>query len=105
MATDRDYSQYEGIDFSILLGPDAADVDTHSYVRDVTLPSGRRLALITLDNGKDHNRPNTLGPVTLIELEGVLDALAARAAAKEIDAIAVTGKPFHLAAGADLSQI
>ena len=105
MAKHRVSAQYDGIDFSILLGPDAEDVVTHSYVRDVTLRSGRTLALITLDNGKDHNRPNTLGPVTLIELEGVLDALAARAAAKEIDAIAVTGKPFHLAAGADLSQI
>jgi len=98
-------AQYDGIDFSLLLGPDAEDVVTHSYVRDVVLPSGRRLALITLDNGKDHTRPNTLGPVTLTELEGVLDALAGRAAGGEIDAIAVTGKPFHLAAGADLSQI
>ncbi len=98
-------AQYDGIDFSGLLGPEAEEVVTHSYVRDVALPSGRRLALITLDNGRDHNRPNTLGPVTLIELEGVLDALTGRAANGEIDAIAVTGKPFHLAAGADLSQI
>jgi len=98
-------AQYDDVDFSGLIGTVGEEVVTHSYVRDVTLASGRRLALITLDNGKDHNRPNTLGPVTLIELEGVLDALRGRAAAGEIDAIAVTGKPFHLAAGADLSQI
>ena len=29
---------------------------------------GKMLALITLDNGRDHTRPNTLGPNTLLEL-------------------------------------
>ena len=55
------------------------EVVTHSYVRDVALPGGKTLALITLDNGRDHTRPNTLGPATLIELAGVLDELAERA--------------------------
>ena len=52
---------------------DPEEVITHSFVRDVTLPSGRVLALVTLDNGRDHTRPNTLGAGTLLELEGVLD--------------------------------
>ena len=97
-------AQYAGIDFSQLIALDPDEVITHSFVRDITLPSGKRLALITLDNGRDYTRPNTLGPATLTELAGVLDDLTARAAAKEIDAVAVTGKQFILAAGADLSR-
>jgi 3-hydroxyacyl-CoA dehydrogenase/enoyl-CoA hydratase/carnithine racemase len=104
MAAESAIAQYEGIDFSQLVALDPDEVVTHSFVRDVTLPSGKRLALITLDNGRDHTRPNTLGPATLLELAGVLDELKARAAAKEIDAVAVTGKQFILAAGADLSR-
>ena len=97
-------AQYEGIDFSPLVALDPDEVITHSFVRDIVLASGKRLALVTLDNGRDHTRPNTLGPATLIELSGVLDQLKARAAAKEIDAVAITGKRFILAAGADLSR-
>jgi 3-hydroxyacyl-CoA dehydrogenase/enoyl-CoA hydratase/carnithine racemase len=63
------------------------------------------LALITLDNGRDHNRPNTLGPATLSELNATLDTLAARANAGEIQAVGITGKQYILAAGADLSDI
>jgi len=98
-------AQYAGIDFSALAAEAVEDVPTHSYARDLRLPSGRTLALVTLDNGKDYTRPNTLGPGTMLELGGVLDGLAARVAAKEIDAVAITGKPYILAAGADLSQI
>jgi len=81
------------------------EVVTHSYVRDIALPSGKTLALITLDNGRDHTRPSTLGPITLIELSDVLDALKDRASRKEIDAVGVTGKQFIFAAGADLSKV
>jgi 3-hydroxyacyl-CoA dehydrogenase/enoyl-CoA hydratase/carnithine racemase len=84
---------------------DHDEVITHSYVSDVLLPSGRVLALVTLDNGRDHTRPNTLGPHTLIELATVLDQLRQRAAAGEIHGVAVTGKPYFLAAGADLSKV
>ena len=92
-------------DFDGLLELAGDEVITHSFVRDVLLSSGRTLALITLDNGRDHTRPNTLGPVSLLELAAVLDALAVRAAAGEIAGVAVTGKPFILAAGADLSKV
>lgn len=91
--------------FDELTAMSGDEVVTHSYVRDVTLPSGRTLALVTLDNGRDHTRPSTLGPVTLIELGEVLDAQAARATRGEIAALAITGKPFILAAGADLSKV
>lgn len=99
-------TDYSKIDFSELTAAFHEDeVVTHSYVRDIRLPSGKVLALITLDNGRDHTRPSTLGPVTLLELGDRLDELATRGAAGEIDAVAVTGKPFFLAAGADLSKV
>ncbi|MGO1547863.1 enoyl-CoA hydratase/isomerase family protein, partial [Microbacterium gubbeenense] len=98
-------TDYSTIDFSDLEQASVDEVITHSIVRDVTLASGRTLALITLHNGRDHKRPNTLGPLTLRELSDTLDELAERAAKGEIDAVAVTGKPYIFAAGADLSQI
>ena len=98
-------TDYSKIDFSPLLAAAEGEVVTHSYVRDVALPSGGTMALITLDNGEDHTRPNTLGPLTLHELNGVLDELTARAAAGEIAAVGITGKPFIFAAGADLSKV
>ena len=96
---------YESIDFSPLLALASDEVVTHSFVRDVPLPSGKVIALVTLDNGRDHTRPNTLGPNTPLELQERLDALKARAAAGEIQGVAVTGKQYILAAGADLSDI
>lgn len=96
---------YADIDFAPLLELAADEVVTHSVVRDVTLSSGKALALITLDNGRDHTRPNTLGPRTLMELGSRLDELATRASAGEIQAVAITGKQYILAAGADLSDI
>lgn len=97
--------QYAQIDFSPITALTDDEVVTHSRVRDVTLRSGKVLALITLDNGRDHTRPNTLGPATMTELGETLDALTARAAAGEIDAVGITGKQYILAAGADLSDI
>lgn len=99
-------TDYSKIDFSELAAAFADDeVITHSYVRDIRLRSGKVLALITLDNGRDHTRPSTLGPVTLLELSDRLDELKARAAGGEIQAVAITGKPYFLAAGADLSKV
>jgi 3-hydroxyacyl-CoA dehydrogenase/enoyl-CoA hydratase/carnithine racemase len=77
------------------------EVVTKALVRDVSLPDGAgALALITLDNGHDHTRPNTFGPRSLLSLDAALDAVAART---DIVAVGVTGKPFIFAAGADLS--
>ena len=79
------------------------EVVTRAIVRDVDLGAGAGLlALITLDNGHDHTKPSTFGPQGLLSLNAALDAVAARAAAGEIAAVGVTGKPFILAAGADL---
>jgi len=105
VATTSATAQYSPDQFAELRALSDDEVVTHSYVRDVPLPSGGMLALVTLDNGRDHTRPSTLGPEGLMELAGVLDAQKARAAAGEIRALAITGKPFILAAGADLSKV
>ncbi len=98
-------TDYETIDFRDLRELSDDEIVTHSFVRDIPLSKGRTLALITLDNGRDHARPNTLGPVTIMELDRVLDELRARAAQGEIAGVAITGKPHILAAGADLSKV
>jgi 3-hydroxyacyl-CoA dehydrogenase/enoyl-CoA hydratase/carnithine racemase len=77
------------------------EVVTRALSRDVTLPHAARTAvLITLDNGRGPTRPNTLGARGLDELNRALDAALGRT---DIAAIAITGKPFMLAAGADLT--
>ncbi|MGV3732908.1 MAG: 3-hydroxyacyl-CoA dehydrogenase NAD-binding domain-containing protein [Microcella sp.] len=105
MATAEATAQYSPEQFDELRAISGDEVITHSFVRDVPLPSGGMLALVTLDNGRDHTRPSTLGPAGLTELAELLDAQKARAAAGEIRALAITGKPFILAAGADLSKV
>jgi 3-hydroxyacyl-CoA dehydrogenase/enoyl-CoA hydratase/carnithine racemase len=78
------------------------EVVTRALSRDIRLPHRSGTAvLITLDNRRDHTRPNTLGPRGLGELNRALDAALVR---DDIVAIAVTGKPFIVAAGADLSE-
>lgn len=98
-------TDYSTIDFSSLIPLSANEVVTHSFVRDIPLSGGKTLALVTLDNGRDHTRPNTLGPISLLEFAKMMDDLKDRAARGEIHGVAVTGKPFILAAGADLSKI
>ena len=80
------------------------EVITAAHVREIDLaPFGHSgtLSLITLDNGMDHNRPNTFGPQSLSALN---DAITIAEQSSSI-AIAITGKPFIFAAGADLSGI
>jgi len=82
------------------------EVVTHTPVRDIALPGGAgTLALITLDNGFDHTRPNTFGPQTIAGLEHTVARLEERAEAGEIQAVGVTGKPFIFAVGADLKAV
>jgi 3-hydroxyacyl-CoA dehydrogenase/enoyl-CoA hydratase/carnithine racemase len=80
------------------------EVITSAHVREIDLTlfghSGT-ISLITLDNGMDHNRPNTFGPQSLASLN---EAITIAEASTSI-AIAITGKPFIFAAGADLSAL
>jgi 3-hydroxyacyl-CoA dehydrogenase/enoyl-CoA hydratase/carnithine racemase len=80
------------------------EVVTNALVRDVDLAAfgaTGTLALITLDNGHDHTRPNTFGPQSLL----ALDAAITEAISRKPAAIGITGKPFIFAAGADLSAL
>jgi len=95
------------LDDSVLTSLFPDEVVTRALVRDVPLPYGAgTMALITLDNGHDHTRPNTFGPAGLLALRDALDSIAARttpeAGEQRIAAVGVTGKPFIFAAGADL---
>jgi 3-hydroxyacyl-CoA dehydrogenase/enoyl-CoA hydratase/carnithine racemase len=78
------------------------EVVTKAVTRLIPVPGlSKPIALITIDNGFDHTRPSTFGPQSLVSLNAALDeALAAEPAA-----IAVTGKPFVFAVGADLSGV
>ncbi|WP_028638089.1 3-hydroxyacyl-CoA dehydrogenase NAD-binding domain-containing protein [Nocardioides sp. URHA0032] len=75
---------------------------TQAHLRKVRLPRSGVLGLITLDNGEDHTKPNTFGPRSLLALNDAIDAALAD---HEVVAVAVTGKPFILAAGADLTSV
>lgn len=78
------------------------EVVTRATTRLITVPGlTGPVALITLDNGFDHTKPNTFGPGGLTSLNAAFDeAVAAKPAA-----IAVTGKPFIFAVGADLTGV
>ncbi|MCW2802194.1 MAG: putative fatty acid oxidation complex alpha subunit [Propionibacteriaceae bacterium] len=80
-----------------------SEMVTRALSRDVLLPhTGSTAVLITLDNGHDHAKPNVLGPRSLAALNAAVDAALLR---DDVAAIAVTGKPFILAAGADLTGV
>jgi 3-hydroxyacyl-CoA dehydrogenase/enoyl-CoA hydratase/carnithine racemase len=89
------------LDESVITSLYPAEIVTKALVRDVQLPYGAgTMALITLDNGHDHTRPNTFGPASLIALRHALQEVADR---NDIAAVGVTGKPFIFATGADLA--
>ena len=80
------------------------EVVTQAILRDVDLTAfgyNGTLSLITLDNQMDHDRPNTFGPESLAALNAAISA----ALESSSHAIAITGKPFIFAAGADLSAL
>ena len=82
-----------------LVFPD--EIVTQALVRYLDIPGlPGEFALITLDNGRDHTRPSTLGPAALSSLAAALDEVEAHV--PRVTAIGVTGKPFIFAAGADI---
>ncbi|MEV0426270.1 3-hydroxyacyl-CoA dehydrogenase NAD-binding domain-containing protein [Micromonospora sp. NPDC050495] len=78
------------------------EVVTRALLRQVNVPGlDRPAALITLDNGFDHTKPNSFGPGGLTSLdEAITAALAADPAF-----IAVTGKPYIFCVGADITSL
>ena len=88
------------------VGSPRAERVAHALARDVRLPDGAgTLALVTIDNGLDHTKPTTFGPTGIAELTATLTSVRDRVRAGEVQAVAVTGKPYYLAAGADLTQV
>src|SRR3954452_1310588 len=82
----------------------ADEVVTDAKVGYVDLPAVESpVALITLDNGFDHTKPNTFGPAGLQKLDAALDEIEGHSPG--VAAIAVTGKPFIFAVGADLTGV
>jgi 3-hydroxyacyl-CoA dehydrogenase/enoyl-CoA hydratase/carnithine racemase len=76
------------------------EVVTHAPVHYVDLPHGAGMAaLITLDNGFDHTKPTTFGPQSMQNIGRAIDAALDH---DDVVAVAVTGKPFIFAVGADL---
>ncbi len=60
-----------------------------------------RIAILTMDNGEDHTKPNTFGVEAIASLNAALDELEA---ADDVKGLMLTGKPFIFAVGADLNQ-
>src|SRR6188472_2347608 len=58
------------------------------------------IALVTMDNSEDWQKPNTFGEAALRSLEGVLDQLRSR----DWRGLLLTGKPFVFAVGADIGE-
>jgi 3-hydroxyacyl-CoA dehydrogenase/enoyl-CoA hydratase/carnithine racemase len=80
------------------------EVVTRALLRFVEVPGlSGEVALITLDNGRDHTRPATFGPGGLSSLDAALDAVEARVPG--VAAIAVTGAQFVFTVGADISGV
>jgi 3-hydroxyacyl-CoA dehydrogenase/enoyl-CoA hydratase/carnithine racemase len=78
------------------------EVVTKALVRFIAVPGlDGEVALITLDNGLDYKKPNTLGPGGLASLNEAIDTALARSPRF----IAVTGKPYIFCVGADVTVI
>jgi 3-hydroxyacyl-CoA dehydrogenase/enoyl-CoA hydratase/carnithine racemase len=76
------------------------EVVTRALVRSVAVPGLERpAALITLDNGFDHKKPNSFGPAGLASLDEAITA----ALALEPAFVAITGKPYIFCVGADIT--
>ena len=75
----------------------------HATLRDVPLPGGGTLVLVTVDNGLP--APTTLGPQGLAELAAAFAEVRQRVRAGHVAAVAVTGRPGMFAAGADLVHV
>ena len=76
------------------------EVVTEALLRLVKVPGlDKPAALITLDNGFDHTKPNSFGPGGLASLDEAITA----ATAAEPAFIALTGKPYIFCVGADIT--
>ena len=76
-----------------------ASAPTQFKLRRVESPAGP-LALVTMDNGEDWQKPNTFGEAALRSLQETLD----RIDDEQWAGLVLTGKPFVFAVGADIGE-
>jgi 3-hydroxyacyl-CoA dehydrogenase/enoyl-CoA hydratase/carnithine racemase len=77
----------------------AGELVTRCRVTYLDSRAAGRLAILTLDNGADHRKPNTFGEQGLASLRATLEEVSAQ---PDVKGLMLTGKPFVFAAGADL---
>ncbi|MFO7960341.1 MAG: enoyl-CoA hydratase/isomerase family protein, partial [Nitriliruptoraceae bacterium] len=77
-----------------------SDPVTRFHLTYADRPVGR-LAIMTMDNGEDHTKPNTFGAEALQSLSAALEELET---ADDVAGLLLTGKPFIFAVGADLKS-
>ena len=78
-----------------------AKIVTQFYLRFYDSRVGK-IALLTMDNGEDYQKPTTFDEEALNSLNKALDLIQREA---DVRGLLLTGKPFIFAAGADLTQI
>ncbi len=76
-----------------------AESPTRFHLQEVTTRVGS-VALVTMDNGEEWQKPNVFGSAALGSLVELLSGLGER----EWSGLVLTGKPFVFAAGADLTE-
>jgi 3-hydroxyacyl-CoA dehydrogenase/enoyl-CoA hydratase/carnithine racemase len=77
------------------------DVYTRFKLTYTDSPTAGRLAVMTMDNGRDHRKPNTFGEPALASLSDALDELESQ---DDVKGLLLTGKHFIFAVGADLTR-
>ena len=77
-----------------------AELVTNFYPSFYDSPCGR-IAILTMDNGEDYRKPNTLGAKALENLNRALDTIEAD---PKVRALIITGKPYIFCVGADLTD-
>jgi 3-hydroxyacyl-CoA dehydrogenase/enoyl-CoA hydratase/carnithine racemase len=77
-----------------------SDVFTRFQLTYADRPVGR-IAILTMDNGADHTKPNVFDERALGSLRDALDELES---ASDVRGLLLTGKPFIFAVGADLTE-
>jgi 3-hydroxyacyl-CoA dehydrogenase/enoyl-CoA hydratase/carnithine racemase len=76
-----------------------AELVTRFHLQKVDTRLGR-LALVTMDNGGDHTKPNVFGRQAFESLDAALERLET----EDWCGLVLTGKPFVFAAGADIDE-
>ena len=75
-----------------------ADMHTEFKLTWYESPAAGRLAIVTMDNGGDHTKPNVFSAEAIASLHATLDAVAEQ---RDTKGLLLTGKPFIFAVGAD----